>query len=120
MIFEGRVRTLSQPQPDGWLRREIIVKQDPETGYPRLGGKWNLVDRDGCKYTLEFIKGANVRGYSLLGQPGKLKDWFLKRYPKEYVLNDYVFFEKREANHFRLLSSKEWLSEHGLTCWLQA
>lgn len=120
MIFEGHIRTLGQPpQPDGWLRREIIVKQDPETAYPKFGDKWTLIDLDGCNYVLQFIKGAHVSGYSLLGQPGKLKAWFIKRYPREYVVKDYVFFEKCGANKFRLFTSKEWLSEHGLICWLQ-
>lgn len=99
MIFEGHIRTLSQrTRPDGWVRKEIIVKQDPETGYHKLGDKWILIDRDGCKYKLQFIKGAHASGYSLLGQPGKLKAWFVKRYPRECVVNDYVFFGKRSAS----------------------
>lgn len=112
MLLQGRIRTLSQKDADDWLRREIIVAKDLKRGSPKVGDSWILIDLDGNKYSLTFIKGANVRGYTCLGQPGKLKTWFLKRYPKDVVDKDNVFFNEQHPNEFTLYSSKEWLSKH--------
>jgi hypothetical protein len=113
MIFEGRIRTLSNHLTDGFLRREIIVRSDPQTGYPSHGDSWSVTSADGLSHKLTFIKGAH-KGHVLVGQSNYLTTWFRRRYPKDVVVNDYVFFEKLGYARFRILSSEEWLSQHGL------
>ena len=111
MLFQGRIRRLSQEDADGWLRREIVVQQDPNTGFPNVGDIWILIDSDGDKYKLRFIKGANVSGYTCLGQPGKLKNWFLKHYPSNDVVKDRVVFQSTEHhNDYEIFSAKQWAS----------
>jgi len=106
MLFKGRIRTLSQRDADGWLRREIIVQKDPNTGLPKVGDTWTLIDSDGDIYKLSFIKGANVSGYTCLGQPGKLKNWFLKHYPRNDVVKDRVVFRSTDhPNEYEIFSA---------------
>jgi hypothetical protein len=111
MLFKGRIRTLSQQDADGWLRREIIVQRDPNTGLPKVGDAWTLIDRDGDIYNLSFVKGANVSGYTCLGQPGKLKHWFLKYYPRNQVVKDRVVFQSaRRPYEYEIFTAKQWAS----------
>ena len=55
MLFKGRIRTLTQKDADGWLRREIIVQKDPNTELPKVGDTWTLIDSDGDIYKLSFM-----------------------------------------------------------------
>jgi hypothetical protein len=113
MLFQGHIRTLSQQDADGWLRREIIVQRDPNTGLPNVGDAWTLIDREGNIYNLSFVKGANVFGYTCLGQPGKLKDWFLKYYPCNQVVKDQVFFQSTgRPAEYEIFTRREWDSRH--------
>ena len=54
MRFKGRIRTLSQKDADGWLRREIIVQKDPNTKLPKVGDTWTLIDSDGGYLQTQF------------------------------------------------------------------
>lgn len=110
LLLQGRIRTLANPDQDGWARREIIVDQDLTTGYPRVGDEIRLIDSDNETYELTFIKGANVSGYTCLGQPGTLKKWFQKHYRKDEVDKDDVFLEATDMalREFRIWTSREW------------
>jgi len=106
MQFKGRIRTSSQWDAAGWSRREIIVQKDPNTGLPEVGDTWTLIDSDGDIYKLSFIKGANVSDYTCLGQPGKLKNWFLKHYPRNDVVKDRVVFRSTDhPNEYEIFSA---------------
>jgi hypothetical protein len=113
-LLKGRVRPLAQfTRPDGWARREIIIKQDTVTGYPKVRDGIKLIDTEGYSYNLTFIEGANVAGYTCLGQPGTLKTWFLKHYPKEIVIEDEVFLKSTDnlKNEFKIFTSKQWAEQ---------
>lgn len=112
MLFQGRIRTVSQWAADGWLRREIIVKRDLDAGLPNVRDAWRLIDQEGSIYNLSFVKGANVSGYTCLGQPGKLKDWFLKYYPRNQVVEDQVVFKSTgRPNEYEIFTARQWESQ---------
>jgi hypothetical protein len=110
-VLTGRIRSLSQTTSDGWLRREIIVRQDA-SGYPRIRDQIDLVDSSSTRYAgLPFIKGAGVQGYVCLGKPGALKRWFLQRFPAEHIPqeNENVYFEPTGSpSEYRIYSASEW------------
>jgi hypothetical protein len=111
MLFQGRIRTLSQYDAGVWLRREIIVQKDPNTGLPNEGDAWTLIDQDRERYHLSFVKGANVSGYTCLGQPGRLKNWFVKYYPSRQVKKDQVFFQSTgRPGEYEIFTRREWES----------
>lgn len=108
-VLQGRIRSLSQTDSEGWARREIILEQDSHSGYPDVEDPITLVDSDEREYRLTFVRGAGVKGYTCLGQPAKLKPWFNKHYAKEFVTEDQVFCVKLDGiNTFRLFTSTEW------------
>jgi hypothetical protein len=104
---------LSNFDIDGWARREIIVEQDVDTGYPKAGDKIRLIDSDGEEYDLTFIRGANVAGYTCLGQPGRLRNWFQQHYRMDEVDRESVFLEAtgRTPDEFRIWTSEEWMKK---------
>jgi hypothetical protein len=77
----GKIRDLVQYAGNGWRRREIIVKQRND-GYPAIGQNIKLLDSSGITLgAFSFIKDANRKGYTCLGQPGRLRAWFEQHYP---------------------------------------
>ena len=115
MLYQGRIRTLSQQDKakDRWSRREIIVQRDPCTGSPNVGDDWTLIDEDGDTYRVRFVRGANVIGYTCLGQPGRLKSWFRKYYPCNQVVKNSVFFRSTgNPDVYEILTEKQWGSRN--------
>lgn len=60
-------------------------------------------------YDLSFIKGANKKGWCLIGQPGVLKPWFLKHYSKEFIKGEVVFeLISDNSNEYRIWTIEQW------------
>jgi hypothetical protein len=110
LLLQGRIRSLANFDKDDWARREIIVEQDVLTRYPQVGDQIRLIDSDNEIYELTFIKGANVSGYTCLGQPGMLKKWFQQHYRSDKVDKDDVFLNATgpALGEFRIWTSREW------------
>jgi hypothetical protein len=108
-VLVGMIRDLAQNAANGWRRREIIVKQTA-SGYPQVGQRINLADASGKSLgEFPFIKGAGKTGYTCLGKPGLLSEWFVRRYPFHRVATEAVYFAQRERqNEYRIYSRSEW------------
>jgi len=112
-VLAGLIRDLSLWTTDGWRRREIILEQID--GHPRVGNSIDLVDVAGEQYrNIPLIKGANRKNYVCLGKPGKLKTWFIRRYPIGIAKVEKVYFAHTDRpNEYRIYSESEW-KLHGI------
>ena len=84
IILNGEIRNLSNKDKTGWNRQEIIVEYNIHLKYPKIRDKIILKDINN-RYELDelsFIHGANRDGWVCLGQPGRLKDWFIENSAK--------------------------------------
>jgi hypothetical protein len=112
-LLEGRIHSQgknNKDKNDKWQRREIVVRQDVTTGYPKVGNKIQLIDTDNQIYPeFEFIKGATTTDKTILGQPSKLKPWFKKHYSHNKVVVDTVYFiHTGKGQLFKIYTSKEY------------
>ena len=110
-LLFGQIRSQSLYDSDGWARREIMI-QLRDDGFPELRTKIKILDCDENVYSVKCIKGANKKGYGLLGSPREMLGWFEKRFDKETVFPAKVYFEVVSesfmAATFRLYSDQEW------------
>ncbi len=77
ITLDAKVRNLCDKDSEEWERKEIVVKYNAYLKYPNVRDEICLEDDEGNIYKLSFIKGANKEGWVCLGQPGKLKKWFI-------------------------------------------
>lgn len=113
LLLVGRIHSQgknNKDTEDNWLRREIVIRQDTVTGYPRVGDKIRLIDTDNQTYPeIEFIKGVSTSGKTLLGRPSKLKPWFKKHYSHGEMELDTVYLKCIGQEHlFRIYTSKRY------------
>jgi len=115
--LHGEIRDLrfKKPYADGWVAREIIVKQVSGFGYPDVGDFIVLVGPDGWQSPeVTITKGAKRNGWALIGRTGQLRPWFKKHYPEDTVQEDTVILTLiKESNppHYKILTSLEQLGK---------
>src|SRR3990167_9923560 len=109
LVLEGKIRSQSRHDKDGWLRREILLEINQGQKYPQAGDLITLIDSDKYQYELNFVHEEHLKGYVCLGKPSKLKGWFQKHYPQTEMGEDRVYCQQVGKPHtYRLYSSQEW------------
>ncbi len=109
LVLEGKIRSQSRHDKDGWLRREILLEINQEQKYPQAGDLITLIDSDKYQYELNFVHEEHLKGHVCLGKPSKLKGWFQKHYPQTEMGEDRVYCQQVGKPHtYRLYSSQEW------------
>ena len=105
-VIQGRIVAENNEDKEDWCRRSISVPNSG--GYPQPGNDITVIDTEDKEYELKFTKSRKP-GRVCLGQPGRLKNWYIKHYPEHDVPMDDVFLEfSGKCNAYRIYTSNEW------------
>lgn len=119
-MFKGKVNDLRHPPVKGWKYRDIWffkheITRKEKYKYPIRGNRIVLIGTEGDRYEMQFTKPDDDEHKVCLGQPTKLKPWYLKKgFDAMSIEPDtWVYFRYTgQKNEFILLTEYEYQSKY--------